>query len=61
MKCVKITRPDSHGPKFGYICILDGFSARDEFDGAEVGEKVTLELLEMTPEELAALADFGGW
>jgi hypothetical protein len=61
MKCVKITRPESHGEKFSCICPLADFSAADEFDGAEPGEKITLELAEMTEEELKALPDFGGW
>ena len=60
IQCVKVTRPDSHGDDW---CLyrLAGFSAADEFDGAELGERVTLELCEMTEAELDALPEFGGW
>lgn len=61
MLCVKVTRPDSHGEKFSCTYRLQGFSAADEFDGADIGEKITLELIEMTDEEYTALPDFEGW
>ena len=32
-----------------------------EFDGAEVGDKITIELVEMTEPELEALPEFMGW
>lgn len=58
--CVKVTRPDTH---VGLYCLyrLSGFSAADELDGAEDGESIVLTYCEMTPEELEALPDFGGW
>jgi hypothetical protein len=58
--CVKVTRPDTHGEDW---CLyrMAGFSVADEFDGAEVGERITLELCEMTEEEIKALPDFQGW
>jgi hypothetical protein len=61
IRCVKVTRPDSHGDRFFCAYKLDGFSAKDEFDGADNGEKITLELCEMTADEYDALGDFEGW
>ncbi len=58
--CVKVTRPETHA---GLWCVyrLASFSAADEFDGAEVGEMITMELCEMTQAELDALPEFTGW
>ena len=58
---VKVTRPDSHGEKYGCWCALSGFSAADEFDGAEIGERITLELCELTQAEIDAMPEFNGW
>jgi hypothetical protein len=40
---------------------LKAFSAADQFDGADPGEKVTLTLVDMTIAEYEALPDFEGW
>lgn len=58
---VKVTRPDSHGEKFYCAYPLAGFSASDEFDGAEIGERVTLKLCEFTQAEIDAMPEFEGW
>lgn len=60
MPYVKITRPDSHG---GNFCAYPyrTFSIDSEFDGAEIGDKIVLELIEMTHEEFEDLGDFEGW
>jgi len=57
---INVTRPDTHP---GMTCTYhyDAFSAKDELDGAEVGESITLTLAEMTEEEYSALGDFDGW
>jgi len=34
---------------------------KDEFDGAEIGDEVVLELCEMTREEIDTLPEFDGW
>jgi len=61
VKCVRVTRPDSHGAKYFCIYRLASFSAADEFDGAENGEQIVLELCEMTEAALKELPDFEGW
>lgn len=61
IKCVKIRRPETHGPKMWAAMPLTAFSALDEFDGAETGDRVELELCEMAQEELDALPEFDGW
>lgn len=60
IKCVKVTRPDSHA---GLWCLstLKGFSLEDEFDGTDVGETITIEYCELTQEEIDALPEFPGW
>ena len=58
---VKITRPDSHGEKFACVYPLAAFSATDEFDGAEIGERIVLELCEFTQAEIDAMPEFEGW
>jgi hypothetical protein len=60
VKCVKVRRPDSHGNMW-CICQMKGYAIADEFDGAEVGERIELEYCEMTQEELDALPEFEGW
>lgn len=57
--CVKVTRPDIGDMWCLYR--LAQFSAADELDGAEIGEKVVMELCEMTDEEINALPEFEGW
>ena len=61
VKCVKVTRPATHGDKYGCYYALAGFSAVDEFDGAEDGEEVVLTLVTMTREQFDKLEDFSGW
>ena len=61
MKFIRVTRPDLGGG--GYTQKIDGASdlIDAEFDGAEIGEKIVLELVEMTQEEYDALPEFTGW
>jgi hypothetical protein len=59
--CVKVTRPDTHGPQFGCVYRLKEFSAADEFDGAEEGESVTLTLIFMVEDDVKNLPEFEGW
>jgi hypothetical protein len=61
VRCVKVTRPDSHGERYYCLYRLASFSASDEFDGAENGERITLELCELTEGELSAIPEFEGW
>ncbi len=56
---VKIRRPEIGND--WCVMRLKGFSAEDEFDGAEIGEIITLEYGEMTQEDLDALPEFTGW
>lgn len=60
MKYLKVTRP---GESSSYIQpITEIANAVDgEFDGAEIGERITLELVEMTDDEFNKLPDFAGW
>jgi hypothetical protein len=58
---LKVTRPASHGEHYGCWMPLKAFSAADEFDGAEPGEKVVLELCEFTQAEIDAMPEFAGW
>lgn len=60
IRCVKVTRPETHGAQ-NCIYSLDKFSAFDEFDGADPGEKIQLELLELPEDVFQALPDFTGW
>jgi hypothetical protein len=59
--CVKLTRPDLDGGRASCIYEMHQFSAADEFVGAEIGEKLQLEYIEMTREEIDALPEFEGW
>jgi hypothetical protein len=59
--CVKLTRPDLDNGRTSCILEMHQFSASDEFAGAEIGEKLQLEYIEMTREEIDALPEFGGW
>lgn len=60
IRCLKVTRPDTHGDQFNCIVQMN-HSLADEFDGAEPGERVCFELCEMTEQEFKDLADFEGW
>lgn len=55
----KVTHPGSGGD----FCVFKDWNhLRDaEFDGAEVGDKITIELIEMTDAEFEELGDFEGW
>lgn len=62
MRYVKITREDTGG------CYIQPYTPRDvmnvidgEFNGAEPGDKIILELIEMTDAEYEALPEFQGW
>lgn len=61
VRYVKVTRPATHGEKFGCWMPVENFSASDEFDGAEVGERIVLELCELTRDEILAMPEFEGW
>lgn len=57
---IEVTRPETHG---GNRCVwhYDDFDWKDEMDGSEVGDSITLTLRKMTDEEFADLGDFEGW
>lgn len=59
-KVFKVTRPDV-AP--GKACIYGDLAmVQDaEFDGAEVGDTIVIELLEMTEHLFMKLPDFEGW
>lgn len=61
IQCVKLSRPDSHGNKWVIYELKQCGAVAEEFDGADPGEMVQLELCEMTREEIDALPDFAGW
>lgn len=56
----KVSRPDYIGGRF---CVFkDWATVGDaEFDGAEVGDVIHVELVEMTDAEFEALGEFEGW
>jgi hypothetical protein len=56
--CYKVTRADYPGNSCTF---RDWDAINAEFDGAEVGDKITIELLQMTETELENLPDFEGW
>jgi hypothetical protein len=60
LKVLEITRPETHG-KQNYTVPLGWNGIMDEFDGAEVGESITITLREMTQESFDALQEFEGW
>jgi len=62
MRYVKITRGDMSGSYVEPYTPRDVMNVIDgEFSDAELGEKITLELIEMTEEEYDALPEFQGW
>lgn len=61
IRCVKVTRPLMDDGRASVTYRLESFSASDEFDGAEFGDVIKLELLEMTEEAFDALPEFEGW
>lgn len=55
----RVERPDVSP---GLSCIYKTFGEVEaEFDGAEVGETIQVEIVEMTDEEFEELGDFEGW
>ena len=59
VRAYRVTRSDYPGNNCTYRnvdTLIDG-----EFDGAEVGDKITIELVEMTEDQLESLPDFEGW
>ena len=59
MRVYKVFRPDEGGKHW----VTRDFQtiADSEFDGAEVGDRVVIELGEMSEAEIAALPEFEGW
>lgn len=60
IECVKVRRPATHGDMW---CVMpvSMFSLVDEFDGAELGERIELEYIQLCESELAAIPEFEGW
>ena len=65
MKAIKITMPDYYGDR-GYILsnkevetIMTEIDIM--FEDGEIGDKLQLELIEITEEEFNNLEDFTGW
>ena len=55
----KVTRSDYPGNSCSY---RDGATAiYAELDGAEVGDKITIELIQMTEDQWEDLPEFEGW
>ncbi len=59
--CVKVTRPDIDDGRSSCIYRLHQFRAEDEFAGAELGDRISLEYIEMNEADLEALPEFEGW
>ena len=59
VKMFKVTRADYPGKS----CTYDDFATVQdaEFDGAEIGDKITIELIEMTEDQRDNLPEFEGW
>lgn len=57
---LKVSRPDSHGSQF---CVWPWGTdvIENEMDGMEIGDTITVELVEMTEEEFRDLGEFEGW
>jgi hypothetical protein len=59
VRIFKVFRPDEGGKYWvtrDWASILDG-----EFDGAQNGDRIIIELGEMTEHAIAKLPDFDGW
>ncbi len=59
IKVYAVTKPDYPGNSCTYrdgATVIDG-----EFLGAEVGDSITVTLLEMTEDQFDNLAEFEGW
>jgi hypothetical protein len=60
LRVFEISRPDTHGRQSCTVAM--GWNGlMDEFDGAEIGESITITLREMTQEAYDALPEFEGW
>jgi hypothetical protein len=54
-----VRRPVTHP---GASCVFfDWQSVEAEFDGAEIGDTISVMLGEMTAEEISEVPDFAGW
>jgi len=61
MKLIRVTRNDASG---SYVMKLEEIDIQAEFDDldyADVGDAVTLTVIEMTEEEHDKLEEFSGW
>jgi len=60
VRMFKVTRPDlgtNQSCTYGDLATIQDA----EFDGAEIGDKITIELVEMTEDERENLPEFEGW
>lgn len=57
---VEVTRPETHGST---RCVWPWkyFDAKDELDGDDDGDSITLTLRRMTKQEFEDLGEFDGW
>lgn len=60
MRIFEISRPETHGNQ-KCLTAFDGRWLQDEFDGAEIGDSITVTLRDMTLAEIDALPEFRGW
>ena len=58
--CIKVTRPETHGSD-SCTYRFSNFDLEAEFDGAEMGESITLTIIAMTEQEIDDLPEFEGW
>ena len=62
LRVYRVTRPDEFGENSPWCVYRDWDTVRDaELDCADPGDKITIEIAEMTKEELDALPEFQGW
>jgi hypothetical protein len=60
VRVFKVFRPDTGNTN--HCVYRDWETLRDvEFDGAEIGDRIIIELGEMTQDQLSKLPDFEGW
>lgn len=57
---IKVRRPDLSGDKWCFYPLL-GFNLAAEFEGAEPGERIEVEYVEIPQAEVDAMPDFDGW
>jgi len=60
IRCLKVTRPEC-GRQWCVYRMDRPMELLSEFDGADIGETITVELCEMTEQELDDLPEFEGW